>query len=508
MTVRWGRDGPGFLMDLDRAAPETLGRQLQEQLRAAVRSGRLRPGERLPSSRRLAQQLGISRGLVVGAYEQLGAEGYLAAEKGAGTRVAASVTAARRRPLPRPGGARPGGGAPDPVEFAYGIPDLASFPMGDWTWALAEAARTVPAAHLGDDADAGSPWLREVVTSYHRRLRAGCAAPADAVVVGGFRHGLTVVVATLARRGITHLALEDPGPREHDRIALRAGLGVVPVPVDDHGLDVARLRASPARAVLVTPAHQCPTGALLSPERRRELVAWAEEVDGLILEDDYDAEFRYDRRPVGSLQGLAPDRVVALGSVSKTLAPAIKIGWVLAPPEYVPAVLEEKRLTSRGVPVLDQLALARLVESGRFDRHLRRMRTLYAARRDALAEALGGALPGLPLTGLAAGCHALLRLPPGTREAAVVAAARRRSVVVRGLGDYLVPAGRPGDRPPGPLGPALVLGFGNVNESRIRRGVRALAEALAETRAGDPAGAAGPGPAGGGTGAPPVRQVY
>ncbi|GAA4100521.1 PLP-dependent aminotransferase family protein [Nonomuraea soli] len=491
-------------MSLDRSAGQTLGHQLQEHLREAIRSGRLQPGERLPSSRRLAQQLGLSRGLVVETYEQLRAEGYLEADTGSGTSVASRATftatstatspavssiASRPSPQQQPPGRRipphdeRPGRTPELIDFEYGIPDLASFPMSDWAWALADTARTMPSAQLGDDLDAGSLRLREVVTSYHRRLRAGCAAPDNAIIVGGFRHGLNIVLGALARRGITHLGLEDPGPREHDVIAGRAGLGVVAVPVDDHGLDVARLRASPARAVLVTPAHQCPTGALLSSQRRRDLVAWAQEVDGVIVEDDYDAEFRYDRQPVGSLQGLAPEHVIALGSVSKTLAPAIKIGWMLVPPPLVTQLRQDMRLTSRGVPVLDQFALAALIESGRFDRHLRRMRTLYATRRATLSAAVEAALPKLRLTGLAAGCHALLRLPDDLREAAVVAAAQRRSVRVRGLSDYRVGVGSAGNAAASPLGPALVLGFGNVNESRIRRGVDALAKALTELNA-------------------------
>ncbi|HYN95303.1 MAG TPA: PLP-dependent aminotransferase family protein [Pilimelia sp.] len=459
-------------MTVDRAAPGPLRQQLAEQLRAAIRRGALQPGEPLPSSRRLAEQVGASRGLVVDCYEQLLAEGYLEASGGSGTRVAAGVASSRPAPPPdeTASEAVPAGA----INFAYGIPDLASVPLSDWLWALTEAARTIPATDLDDEGPAGSPRLREVLTAYHRRVRAGCAAAGDAVVVGGFRHGLALVLAALARHGTTHVALEDPGPREHDQIARRAGLTVVAVPVDDDGLDVAGLRRSPARAVLVTPAHQCPTGAVLSPDRRRELMAWAEAVDGVILEDDYDAEFRYDRQPVGSLHGLDPDRVVALGSLSKTFAPALRIGWLLAPPAYRPAILEEKRLTTRGVPGLDQLALAHLIESGRFDRHLRRMRTLYAARRETLAAAVEADLPGLRLTGLAAGCHALLRLPPGVAEAEVVAGARARSVIVRGLSDYrLTSEGVP---------PALVLGFGNTNETRIRAGIRALAEVLKTQR--------------------------
>jgi GntR family transcriptional regulator/MocR family aminotransferase len=245
----------------------------------------------------------------------------------------------------------------------------------------------------------------------------------------------------------------------------------VPVPVDSDGLDVDSLRASGARVVLLTPAHQCPIGVALGPARRRDLVAWAADIDGVVLEDDYDAEFRYDRQPVGSLQGLEPERVVALGSVSKTLAPAIKLGWVFSPARFADGIIEEKRLASRGAPALDQEALAILIESGRFDRHLRRVRDVYRSRRDVLTAEVAAAFPDGSLQGLAAGCHVLLQLPDGVPEDAVVDSARSMSVQVYGLTRYRL-SNDPRHRP------ALVLGFGNVTESQIRRGIRTLADAV------------------------------
>ena len=250
-------------------------------------------------------------------------------------------------------------------------------------------------------------------------------------MTSGFRQGLNVVLRALAAGGVTHVALEDPGPTEHDRIAARAGLVGVPVPVDGRGLDVEALAATPAQAVVVTPAHQCPTGVLLAPERRHALVEWAAATGGIVLEDDYDAEFRYDRQPVGSLQGLAPADVVAMGTVSKTLASGLRLGWMVVPPALRAAVLDEKLLTGRGAPALDQLALAALVESGRYDRHVRRMRATYAGRRRALVGALAAAAPAVTLTGLDAGCHGVLRLPDGVGEREVVAAAATRCAVLR-----------------------------------------------------------------------------
>jgi GntR family transcriptional regulator / MocR family aminotransferase len=469
MTVDWARGGPDLLVVLDRGAGP-LGMQIQDQLRAAIRDRRLGAGERLPSTRRLAELLGVSRGTVVDVYEQLLAEGYVESVVGSGTRVVPMPSGGSVRRAP---GVAAGRARAAEADFEYGIPDLGSVPLTDWCWAVSEAARVLPTAELGEEDPAGSSHLREVVTAYHRRVRSGCAVAEDAVVVSGFRQGLTFALATLARHGIQRVALEDPGPREHDVIARRAGLDAVPVPVDDHGLDVDSLRATGARAVLVTPAHQCPTGVALGPSRRRDLVAWADEVDGVILEDDYDAEFRYDRQPVGSLQGLAPARVIALGSVSKTLAPAIRLGWVLAPPQFVAGIVEEQRLSSRGAPGLDQEALALFMESGRFDRHLRRVREIYRARRDVLAAEVELAFGPGRLHGLEAGCHALLHLPGGTSERAVVATAATMGVRVNGLGHYRFAGADAAPRPP-----ALVLGFGNVSERQISRGIRMLAEAV------------------------------
>ena len=476
MTVDWARGGPDLLVVLDRGAGP-LGIQIQDQLRAAIRDRRLGAGERLPSTRRLAELLGVSRGTVVDVYEQLLAEGYVESAVGSGTRVAATPSGGRARQAPGVVAASASSSRPAEVDFEYGIPDLGSVPLTDWCWAVSEATRTLRTTELGDEDPAGSRHLREVVTAYHRRVRSGCAVAEDAVVVSGFRQGLAFALATLAQHGIQRIALEDPGPREHDVIARRAGLDAVPVPVDDHGLDVNRLRETGARAVLLTPAHQCPTGVALGPSRRRDLVAWADEVDGVILEDDYDAEFRYDRQPVGSLQGLNPDRVIALGSVSKTLAPAIRLGWMLAPPRFVAGIVEEQRLSCRGAPGLDQEALALLMESGRFDRHLRRVREIYCARRDVLAAEAERAFGPDRLHGLAAGCHALLRLPDGASERTVVAAAATMGVRVNGLGHYRFVAAD-AEAEPASRSPALVLGFGNVSEHQIRRGIHTLAKAV------------------------------
>lgn len=476
MTVDFSGVVPELALAVDRSAELPLGQQVQEALRTAIRAGRLRAGERLPSTRQLADQLGVSRGLVVSAYEQLLAEGYVVSAVGSGTRVAdglgdaadAAASGAVRPPVPVP---------VTGIDFGYGVPDLRAFPTRDWLWALGDAMRALPTADLGDGTTEGDDHLRAVLAGYHRRVRAGCAEPAGTIVVGGFRQGLTFVLGALAARGIERIGLEDPGPRDHDHIARRAGLRVSAVPIDPEGVLVDDLRASGARAVLLTPAHQCPTGAVLSPARRHELVEWAHEVDGVIVEDDYDAEFRYDRQPVGSLQGLAPDRVVALGSVSKTLAPALRIGWVFTPPRFRGGILTEKSLSCRGVPQLDQAALARIIETGRFDRHLRRVRDSYRQRRDTLVTAVDEHLAGASITGLDAGHHALLQLPPGVDEERVVAQAAAAGIAVRGLGDYRVTADD--EAPRDPLPAALVIGFGNLTTRQIREGIGVLGEVVA-----------------------------
>jgi GntR family transcriptional regulator / MocR family aminotransferase len=279
----------------------------------------------------------------------------------------------------------------------------------------------------------------------------------------------------LARRGVRRVAFEDPGygalgTSESVRTVLAAGVGVVSVPVDEQGLDVGALEAAGARAVVVTPAHQSPTGVVLTAQRRHELVAWAGRHDAFVIEDDYDSEFRYDREPVGLLQGLAPDRVFAVGTVSKSLAPAIRLGWVLVPPALADDVAAEKHISDRGTSGVDQLTVAALLESGRYDRHLRRMRAVYAGRRGVLIDALARHAPQVRLTGLAAGFHAVAHLPPAADERAVVSAARQRSVGLYGMSTYRAS----GAAAP----PQLVFGFGCVGERAIESGIRAVADLL------------------------------
>jgi GntR family transcriptional regulator / MocR family aminotransferase len=465
MSIQWAGLGPEILLKLERDGTEPLRAQLERGLRDAIRSGRLKPGERLPSSREMARELGVSRGLVLECYTQLQAEGYLTSRGGSATRVASGAEAP---PGPPP---RPAAPARKPsIDFKHGLPDLASFPRRDWAWALREACRDVPAGELGYGAANGSEALRVVLAAYLRRVRGAVAEPERIVICTGVQQGINLLIRALAKQGVRCMGFEDPGHPDHRAGIELARIEAVPVPVDDRGVDVEALAASGAGAVVLTPAHQSPTGALLAPERRQALLAWAAEHDATIIEDDYDAEFRYDREPVGTLQGLAPERVATLGSVSKSLAPGLRLGWVVCPPRLVEAIAGEKRIEDRSSPVVDQLALAALIESGRYDRHLRRMRGVYAARREALMDALARHAPDLELRGLAAGFHVLVLLPEGVTEEEVVSAARERSVGVYGLRDNTFGEQR--------WPPALVMGFGNLGEGAIERGIETLASAL------------------------------
>lgn len=474
MPLEWSGLSPDLLLVIDRDSGEPLRSQLERQVRDAIRTGRIQAGERLPSSRELARMLGLSRGLVQDCYAQLQAEGYLVTRVGSATRVAACAGA----PWAASPGLPPGAPTSPPqahprlvADFRWGVPDLSSFPIADWLWATREAARTMPTAALDYGDPRGSAVLREVIAGYLRRVRAAAADPERIVICSGYAQGLGLALRALARTGVRTVAYEDPGsPATISSAASWAGLSAIPVPVDEHGIDVHALAATGARAVVVTPAHQWPTGVLLAPERRLALIEWARRRDAVVIEDDYDAEFRYDREPVGALQGLAADRVISIGTVSKSLAPALRIGWVLCPPALAEPIIECKRLNDRGSPTLDQLALARMIESGRFDRHLRRMRTTYAARRGALVAALAEHAPEVRVTGLAAGFHAVAHLCGSPDEQNIIAAARTRSVGLYGMSTC---------RSSHATDPAqLVLGFGDVGERAITAGITAVADLL------------------------------
>jgi GntR family transcriptional regulator / MocR family aminotransferase len=455
-----------LLLPVRREPGVTLRAQLERHLREAVRSGRLPPGSALPSTRALADQLGIARGVVVEAYDQLVAEGYLVARQGSATRVADAALVGAAPPRP----AEPS--RPLRYDFRPGVPALETFPRSAWLASLRKALQEAPHAALGYGDPRGQPALRQALVGYLGRVRGVAVDPQQVLVCSGFAQGTALVCRALGRRGARRVAMEDPCHPGQRAIVAAAGLEPVAVPVDDHGIQVDRLEAVGADAVLVTPAHQFPTGTVLAAERRGALVAWAQRLNAVIVEDDYDAEYRYDREPIGAVQGLAPDRVVYAGSASKTLAPALRLGWLVLPAWLTNAVAEQKALDDLASPALEQLAFAELLADGGVDQHLRRNRVRYRARRDALVAALGVHAPQVRVRGIAAGLHAVAELPPQAEEARVAAAARRRSVGVYPMRDYRFG----GSAAP----PALVLGYGGLGEPAIRRGVALLALAISD----------------------------
>jgi GntR family transcriptional regulator / MocR family aminotransferase len=454
-----------LLIALDRTRP-SLRVQLEEQLRDAVRGERLMPGTALPSSRSLAAELGVSRGVVVEAYSQLVAEGYLVSRPGGSTRVAQAAA-------PQPG-AMPAAVAEQPPRFDFrpGRPDVSLFPRAAWLAALRRALRDAPDARLDYGDPRGAPELRRALSSYLGRVRGAACDPERVIVTSGMAQGLAIFGRALAQRGCRRIGFEEPGSGPARVQLASTGLETVPVPVDEHGLRVEPLdtpRAPPVDAVVVTPAHQFPMGVVLSPARRTALIEWAGAGERFVLEDDYDAEYRYDRAPVGSVQGLAPDRVVYAGSVSKTLAPGLRLGWMVAPERIATDLVAAKERDDLGTPVVEQLALADFLERGELDRHLRRTRAVYRRRRDRLVAALARHLPGCEPAGVAAGLHLVVRLPPGTHEQAVLEGARARGLGLYGLGEHSV-----GEAPP-----ALLLGYGRIAEAAIERGVEELAAGYA-----------------------------
>ena len=470
-----GTIGPEVLVELRRDGDAPLRGQLESGLRAAIRAGRLAPGARLPATRVLAQDLGVSRRLVVEAFEQLRAEGYLEGRTGAGTFVRAGDDGNGNAT------AEPSPVAPPPpraalhYDFFPGAPDLAGFPRAEWLRATREALRRMPDRALGYPDPRGASELRAQLAAYLARVRGVVAEPEHVVVSGGAQQAFTLIGtalrAALGRAPV--IAVEDPGMPRHRLQLAELGAEIVPVPVDADGLRVDLLVTTGADAVLSTPAHQSPTGVALSSDRRGALVAWARG-GRVVIEDDYDAEFRYDRTPLGALQGLAPDHVVYVGSTSKTLAPGLRLGWVVAPGRLVQPIARARLMDDAGSPMIDQYALAELIDSGAYDRHLRAARRRYTARRDTLVATLVKHLPGARVQGVAAGLHALVRPPEPVDEAALMGAAAARSVGVYPAGwAYAVPRSDGG---------AVVLGYATLPEPAIREGVRRLAEAVAEVR--------------------------
>jgi GntR family transcriptional regulator / MocR family aminotransferase len=473
---------------------------LEAALRDAVRSGRLAAGTALPSSRALAQDLGVARNTVVDAYGQLVAEGWLASRHGSGTWVAERPEAVPS--APRDGGAQQA--APARYDLRPGRPDLSAFPRAAWLAASRRALSTAPASALGYADPAGLEVLRVALAGYLARARGVMVAPDRIVVCTGFTEGLQLLCEVLHAEGARTLAVEAYGLEDHRRVAALAGLRLIPLSVDAGGAVIPELSGAlstalptalpgalpgslpgalpgslpggpPARpnALLLTPAHQFPLGVALAPHRRRLAVDWAARTGGLVIEDDYDGEFRYDRQAVGALQALAPEHVVYAGTASKSLAPGVRLGWLVLPSELAVAVVRRKLATGRLSSGLDQLALAEFIESGGYDRQIRRARLAYRQRRDRLVAALAREVPGVRVTGIAAGLHVLVRLPDGCEEREVKAAAARRGLAVEGL-SALHAGGQQ-------LGPALVVGYATPPAHAFSTAVARLCAVLAAT---------------------------
>jgi GntR family transcriptional regulator/MocR family aminotransferase len=464
------------LVELDRSRPRGLRAQVEDGLRDAIRSGRLTPGTLLPSTRALAADLGVTRGVIVAAYDQLLAEGYLASRPGSGTVVNARSEAGVQTRRPTRDQTR------ILVDFRPGLPDLGLFPRAAWLRATRAALQTLPDEQLGYGDPRGLPELREALADYLGRVR-GVSTTSDCVLIcNGFAHGLGLVVRALQDTGHDMFAVENPG---HDgpRAELEwLGARYRGVAVDSDGIVVDELRRSRARAVVLTPAHQYPTGAVLSAPRRTAVAAWAHDVDGYIVEDDYDAEYRYDRHPIGALQGVAPDRVIYSGTLSKSLVPGLRLGWLVLPPPLLEPVVASREATDHSSSSVMQATFVRFLANGDLDRHLRRTRRIYRQRRDALIDALARWFPEASPSGVAAGLHLLVTLPADVDEAIVTERALAAGVRVYPLSQYRTD--RCADRPP-----AFVLGYGTLTPAEIDVSVRQLAEAAATSRtAGRPRG--------------------
>lgn len=484
------------LIDLDSDVEGgPLRDRVESALRRAIDDGRVTPGAALPPSRTLAETLGVSRWVVTEAYGQLVAEGVLEARTGSATRVAENLgvlppahPAGARRPG-HPGRTSTTGArdltpaadtgietraatrAPARYDLRPGIPDLRAVPRARWSSALRSALTELPDRELAAAPTSGHSSARAAVASYLARSRQAVADHAHVTITHGATDAMDLLTRELYRHGHRAILVEDPSWSRLRVQAERNGLRPIPVPVDAEGIDTDRVvelaAQTGARAALVTPAHQFPLGAALSPARREHLVRWARTADALLIEDDYDAEFRYDRRPVPALQRLAPDRVALIGSLSKSVSPALGVGWMLLPSHLAPA-------PAAGPPSLvDQAALAHFLTRGDFERHLRSSRSRFRRRRQRLLDALDRELPGLDVSGIAAGMHLVLRLPSGCTATEVVSAAADLGIALTPLHRYAVAVTPP---------EALVLGYGNLDDALVEEAAARLALVLRSVR--------------------------
>ena len=452
-----------LLLDFE-ARRGQLRKSLRETLRAAIQEGRLAAGTALPASRRLAAGLGVSRGVASDAYDQLISEGYLEVKPRSAPVVA--VVAASAPPAPEPA-ARPWR-----FDFTATTPDVALFPRRAWLRAAQRALASAPDEALDYGDHRGRVELRTALSSYLARVRGVRVDPGHMIITQGFTQALDLLCHHLAGAGRSTVAMESPSHPGLWATVRQSGLTLAGCPVDEHGLCTARLPALGADAVVVTPAHQFPTGAVMAPARRTALIEWATRTRGLIIEDDYDAEFRYDRTPLGAIQGLDPGRTAHVGTAAKTFAPALRLGWISAPADLVDDLRARKSAADSGSPAIDQLALAGLLTADEYERHIVRARHAYRRRRDLLLHALIARFPGLQVSGAAAGMQLLLPLPDRSDDTILAEAAAARGIGITALSPLHL--ARSPDR-------GLLLGFGRLPDHKIPLAVDALWSVLSET---------------------------
>src|SRR5580693_3880171 len=474
--------GADFLQLSPAAAPvRGLTSWLADAIRAAIIDGRLGTGTSLPASRLLADDLGVSRGVVVEAYQRLADEGLVSARPGTGTKVSGLLPRTSARP--GTGAAAAGeaglgeaglgeaGRARAELDLSPGVPDLSGFPRAAWLRAERSVLDRASVAELGYGDPRGSQSLRRELAGWLTRTRGLRAVPDDIIVVSGVAQALALLAQWLNAHGHTRIAVEDPGSLGSREELAYWGLTAAPVPVDENGLQTAHLAGSGLRAALLTPAHQFPTGVVLAPQRRRELLDWAVAADALIVEDDYDAEYRYDRAPVPALQTAAPRHVAYAGTTSKTLAPGMRLGWLVPPARLHADLVQAKHAADLGSPALPQLVLARLIATGELEQHIRTVRKRQRTRRDALLGALREQLPEARVQGIPAGLHLLITFPDRAGTVDDVDLAER----IHRAGVQVHPLSWHRQRP-GP--PGLVLGYAAHTPDQLREAARRIARAV------------------------------
>lgn len=430
-------------------------------MRGAIRSGALGADEQLPSTRVLAEDLGVSRGVILRVYSQLAAEGYISLRQGAAPTVRAGGLDSKTLPPPN-------GSAGVVYDLRPHLPDVATFPRQPWLRAVRESLAQARIADLGYSDSAGLWDLRVAVANYLSRARGVTTHPAQTLITAGSTHSLSLLSRVLARSGKTRMAFENPSHRLLRAVAAMGDQTVVPAAIDELGIRPDTIDCTDS--IVVSPAHQFPTGVVLAPKRRKALVHWAQQTGVLILEDDYSAEFRYDGAPTAALQSLAPDDVVYLGSTGKTFAPALRLGWMVVPEALVDDLSRELACNMLHVSGLDQLAFARFLQCGDFERHLRRMRQVYGARRNFITELLADVLPGHEVRGIAGGLHVVLGMPSHFGAASVRLEAKALGIGVDSIdqhtfADFEGPAG-------------LVIGYGALPEPTLERALQRLAEVI------------------------------